>query len=109
MPTPRIVISNALTNTIYVALETHGKGILKVRIDKFLKLSRVIKRRTLANEACESGKVKINGRVVKPSAEVKPGDIIEITFGSKTSKMEVVTIAEHVPKSGAAELIRIIE
>lgn len=80
-----------------------------MRIDKFLKLSRIIKRRTLANEACESGRVKINGRTVKPSAEVKIGDIIEIGFGSKLTKVEVLSVAEHVTKAGAAELIRIIE
>ena len=80
-----------------------------MRIDKFLKLSRIIKRRTLANEACESGRVKINGKAVKPSAEVKIGDIIEIGFGSKLTKVEVLSISEHVTKAGAAELIRIIE
>lgn len=80
-----------------------------MRIDKFLKVSRVIKRRTLANEACESGKVKINGRTAKPSTEVKIGDIIEISFGNKNTKIEVVSITENVPKADAAQLIRIIE
>ena len=80
-----------------------------MRIDKFLKLSRIIKRRTLANEACESGRVKINGKVAKPSAEVKVGDIVELGFGSKLTKVEVLCIADHVTKAGAAELIRIIE
>jgi len=80
-----------------------------VRIDKFLKLSRIIKRRTLANEACEAGRVKINGKVAKPSSEVKPGDIIEISFGNKMTKVEVLSVAEHVTKEGAAELFRILE
>lgn len=80
-----------------------------MRIDKFLKLSRIIKRRTLANEACEAGRVKINGKVAKPSSEIKIGDVIEIGFGNKLSKIEVISIAEHVTKAGAAELIRIIE
>ncbi|HHY23953.1 MAG TPA: RNA-binding S4 domain-containing protein [Clostridiaceae bacterium] len=80
-----------------------------MRIDKFLKISRVIKRRTLANEACESGKVKINGRIAKPSTEVKIGDVIEISFGSKNTKIEVVSIGENVSKAEAAQLIRIIE
>jgi len=86
-----------------------GKGLKFVRIDKFLKLSRIIKRRTLANEACEAGRVKINGKIAKPSSEVKPGDIIEISFGNKLTKVEVLSIAEHVTKAGAAELFRIIE
>ncbi|HHV97128.1 MAG TPA: RNA-binding S4 domain-containing protein [Clostridiaceae bacterium] len=80
-----------------------------MRIDKFLKLSRIIKRRTLANEACEAGRVKINGKVAKPSSEVKPGDIIEISFGNKMTKVEVLSVAEHVTKEGAAELFRILE
>jgi ribosomal 50S subunit-recycling heat shock protein len=79
-----------------------------MRIDKFLKISRVIKRRTLANEACTLGKVKINGRVAKPSTEVNVGDIIEITFGSKHTKIEVITINEHASKSEAQQLIRLI-
>jgi len=80
-----------------------------MRIDKFLKVSRVIKRRTLANEACESGKVKINGRTAKPSTEVKIGDVIEIGFGNKNIEIEVVTIAENVSKAEAAQMIRIVE
>lgn len=80
-----------------------------MRIDKFLKISRIIKRRTLANEACDSGKVKINGRVAKPSTEVKIGDIIEIGSGNKSTKIEVVSITENVSKAEAAQMIRIIE
>jgi len=80
-----------------------------VRIDKFLKVSRLIKRRTVANEACELGKIKINGKVAKPSSDVKPGDIIEISFGNKNTKVEVVSVAENVSKADAAQMIRIIE
>ncbi len=79
-----------------------------MRIDKFLKVSRIIKRRTLANEACDAGRISVNGRLVKASYDVKVGDIIELRFGEKISKFEVLKVAEHVTKDGAAELYRII-
>lgn len=63
-----------------------------MRLDKFLKLSRVIKRRTVANEAADSGRVSVNGKQVKPSYEVKIGDVIEIKFGDKLSKFEVLQV-----------------
>ncbi len=63
-----------------------------MRIDKFLKLSRVIKRRTVANDACDSGRISVNGKVVKASYEVKEGDIVEIGFGDKTSKFQIIDI-----------------
>ena len=63
-----------------------------MRLDKFLKISRVIKRRTVANEAADGGRISVNGRVVKPSYEVKVGDIVEIKFGDKTSKFKIVAI-----------------
>lgn len=77
-----------------------------MRIDKFLKMSRVIKRRTIANEACDNGRISVNGKVVKASYEVKKGDIVEIGFGDKTSKFEIL----QVPTSGKiiGELIKII-
>lgn len=75
-----------------------------MRIDKYLKVSRLIKRRTLANEACETGHVAINGKTVKPGAEVKIGDIIEIRFGSNLTKVEVISVAEHVTKEGSKEM-----
>ena len=75
-----------------------------MRIDKFLKLSRIIKRRTVAQEACESGRVLINGKVTKPSSDVKVGDIVEIRFGSNTTKIEVTSTPDHVTKEGAREL-----
>lgn len=79
-----------------------------MRIDKFLKVSRIIKRRTLANEACDAGRISVNDRLVKASYDVKVGDIIELRFGEKISKFEVLKVAEHVTKYGAAELYRII-
>ncbi len=75
-----------------------------MRIDKFLKVSRLIKRRTLANEACEQGKVTINDRPAKPGSEVKIGDIIEIRFGASITKVEVTSIAEHVSKNDSKEM-----
>lgn len=75
-----------------------------MRIDKYLKVSRLIKRRTLANEACEAGRVSINGKTVKPGAEVKTGDMIEIRFGSSLTKVEVTSIAEHVTKEGSKDM-----
>ena len=63
-----------------------------MRLDKFLKVSRVIKRRTVANEAADSGRISINGKVVKPSYEVKVGDIVEIEFGDKVSKFQILEI-----------------
>ncbi len=75
-----------------------------MRIDKYLKVSRLIKRRTLANEACEQDKVKINGKAAKPSAEVKPGDIIEIQFGSNLTRVEVTSVSEHVLKAESKDM-----
>ena len=64
----------------------------KMRLDKFLKVSRIIKRRTVANEAADGGRISVNGRVVKPSYEVRVGDIVEIKFGDKISKFKIVEI-----------------
>lgn len=64
----------------------------KMRLDKFLKVSRIIKRRTVANEAADGGRISVNGRIVKPSYEVKVGDIVEIKFGDKISKFKIVAI-----------------
>ena len=77
-----------------------------MRLDKFLKVSRLIKRRTVANEACDAGRVAVNGKVAKASANVKPGDVIEIAFGLKTVKAEVLSVAETVKKEEAKELFR---
>ncbi len=77
-----------------------------MRLDKYLKVSRLIKRRTVANEAADSGRVLLNGKEAKPSANVKVGDIIEIGFGNKTVKVEVLTIADTSRKEEAKELFR---
>ena len=80
-----------------------------MRLDKYLKVSRIIKRRTVAKEACENGRVAINDKVAKPSTDVKEGDIIEITFATRKLKAKIVNIAEHVRKEEAKEMYIIIE
>lgn len=80
-----------------------------MRIDKYLKVSRLIKRRTVANEACDAGRVKVGGRSVRASYDVKEGDVIEISFGNKTVKVQVTAVNEVVKKEDAAGLYRIIE
>ena len=77
-----------------------------MRIDKFLKVSRIIKRRTIANEACDAGRVLINDKVVKASAEVKVGDIVEVLFGGKSVKIEVLSLKETTKKDDAQELFK---
>ena len=77
-----------------------------MRLDKFLKVSRLIKRRTVANEACDAGRVLVNGNAAKASVKVKPGDIIEIQFGAKTVKAEVLDIRETTKKDEAKDLFR---
>ena len=79
-----------------------------MRLDKFLKVSRIIKRRSVANEACSSSHVTVNGRTAKPSAEVKPGDVIELTFGANRLKAEILITAEHMPKEKTSEMYRVI-
>lgn len=76
-----------------------------MRLDKFLKVSRVIKRRTVANEACDSGRVVINGKIAKASTEVKIGDVIEIKYGEKIIKFRVRNIAAVVTKDAASEMV----
>ena len=77
-----------------------------MRLDKFLKVSRIIKRRTVANKACDAGRVLVNGRPAKASLSVKEGDIIEIQFGTSSVKAEVLNVAETVKKDEAKELYR---
>ena len=77
-----------------------------MRLDKYLKVSRLIKRRTVANEACDAGRVLLNGKEAKASAEVKPGDTIEIRFGSRSVKAEVLDLKETVRKEEAESLFR---
>ena len=79
-----------------------------MRIDKYLKNSRLIKRRTIAKDACEGEKVYLNGKQAKPSAEVKVGDIIEIVFGERRIKAEVTDITDNASKASAREMYRLI-
>ena len=80
-----------------------------MRLDKYLKVSRIIKRRTIANEACDSGRVSVNGNVAKASYDVKVGDVLELRFGEKITKFEVLNVLEHAPKDAASELYRVIQ
>ena len=75
-----------------------------MRLDKYLKISRLIKRRTVANEACDAGRVLVNDKVAKASVNVKTGDVIEIQFGSKSVKVEVLDVQETVRKDDAKEI-----
>ena len=77
-----------------------------MRLDKFLKVSRLIKRRTVANEACDNGRISVNGRVVKASYEVKAGDRIEIAMGARTVAVEVVQVADNVRKDDAGAMYK---
>ena len=77
-----------------------------MRLDKYLKVSRLIKRRTVANEACDNGRISVNGRVVKASYEVKVGDKIEINLGSRTVAVEVLQVAETVRKDDAVTMYK---
>ena len=77
-----------------------------MRIDKFLKVSRIIKRRTIANEACDAGRVSLNGKVVKAGAEVKVGDVVEIQFGNNTTRVEVLNIQDSSKKEDAAGMYK---
>ena len=79
-----------------------------MRLDKFLKVSRLIKRRTVANEACDAGRVTLNGKVARASAEVKTGDEIAISFGNKEVKVRVLTVQETVRKEEAAEMFEYV-
>lgn len=77
-----------------------------MRLDKYLKVSRLIKRRTVANEACDADRILVNGRQAKASYQVKTGDVIEIAFGQRTLKVEVTQVADNVPKSDAPAMYR---
>ena len=80
-----------------------------MRIDKYLKVSRIIKRRTVANEACDAGRVTVNGRPAKASEDVKVGDVIEVAFGNRTVKAEILSVEESKRKEDAADMYEIIE
>ena len=80
-----------------------------MRLDKYLKVSRVIKRRTVANEACDLGRVQINGKVAKASAEVKEGDVLTVLLGGKQLGLRVLSVQEHALKADAAGMYKILE
>lgn len=80
-----------------------------MRLDKFLKVSRLIKRRTLAKEVADVGRIEVNGRVAKPSTELKVGDLISLDFGSRIVKVEVTALANSVAKNEAAELYKVVD
>ncbi len=79
-----------------------------MRLDKYLKVSRLIKRRTVACEACEQGKVTVNGKVAKPSANISEGDVIAITFGEKTVTVRVEKVVEHALKADASDMYTVM-
>lgn len=79
-----------------------------MRLDKYLKVSRIIKRRTVANDACDAGRVKVNDKIAKASTDVKVGDIIEVEFGNKTVKAEITMVADSTKKEDAREMFRYI-
>ena len=80
-----------------------------MRLDKYLKVSRIIKRRTVANDACDAEHVTVNGRRAKASYDVNVGDIVEITFGQRTLKFKVISVRDNVAKAEASEMYEIIE
>ncbi len=77
-----------------------------MRLDKFLKVARIIKRRTVANEACDAGLVSLNGKVARASAEVNPGDVIDLTLGARTQRFEVLAVRETTTRQGAQDMTR---
>jgi len=79
-----------------------------MRIDKFLKVSRVIKRRTVAQEACDGGRIEINGKIAKPSKDVNVGDAVSVTFGNRTMSFEVLSVDEKQTKQSAENMYRIL-
>ena len=80
-----------------------------MRLDKFLKVSRIIKRRTVANEACSGGRVSINSKVAKPAADVKEGDELEIRFGNRVGKYKILSVKETVRKENAQDMYQVLE
>ena len=80
-----------------------------MRLDKYLKVSRIIKRRTVAKEACDGGRVTVNGKVAKAGAEVKEGDVMEIRFGNRVGRYEITDVREVVRKENAADMYRVLE
>ncbi len=80
-----------------------------MRLDKYLKVSRIIKRRTVANDACSGGRVSVNGRAAKPGADVKEGDNLEIRFGNHTGRYRILSVQEHARKESAQEMYEVLQ
>ena len=80
--------------------------VIEMRLDKWLKVSRLIKRRTVANEACDNQRVTVNGRPARASYEVKPGDVLELRFGERVTRVEVLSVADNVGKDAASAMYR---
>lgn len=80
-----------------------------MRLDKYLKISRIIKRRTVANEACDAGRVLVNGKIARASYDVKVGDVLELQLGARAVKAEVLSVSEYAKKEEAAGMYRILE
>ena len=85
------------------------EAITSMRLDKFLKVSRIIKRRSVANDACSTGHITVNGKEGKPGTDVKAGDVLGIRFGESYSEYEIVSVTEHAQKQDAAEMYRPVQ
>lgn len=95
-----------ISEIIYSPIFHKEKDIM--RLDKYLKISRIIKRRTIANEACDAGRVLVNGKTARASYDVKIGDIIEIQLGTKPIKAEIISINEYAKKEEASDMYKIL-
>jgi len=95
-------------NISYAPAFVFYKGVMQMRIDKFLKNSRIIKRRTVAKEACEQGRVEVNGKVAKPGVELKVDDIIKITFGTSELTVRVKKMTESCKKEDSAQMYEVL-
>jgi ribosomal 50S subunit-recycling heat shock protein len=96
----------ALDCPLILFIIKNNKGAKIMRLDKYLKVSRIIKRRTIANEACDAGRVTVNGKIAKAGLEIAPGDTIEIRFVSNLTKVEVLSVQENVRKEDAVHLYK---
>lgn len=92
--------------TIEAKKPVERQPLTSMRLDKFLKVSRIIKRRSVANDACSTGHITVNGKEGKPGTDVKVGDILGIRFGESYSEFEIVSVSEHAQKQDAAEMYR---
>ena len=84
-------------------------GMSTMRLDKFLKVSRIIKRRSVANDACDTGHVTVNGKDAKPGTSIRVGDVLGVRFGERLHRYEILSVSEHVMKQDAAAMYRLLE